>query len=110
MSWLDNGKIRLGVDLSIGGAVTHLSEGKDGPNMINSFDWGRQIQMSFYSGPVPYLPEGATVHENWKQLGWNPIQSGDVYKHRSQVTAHRNDGKELYLRFPWLEKPLKQGV
>jgi hypothetical protein len=78
--------------------------------MINSFDWGRQIQMSFYSGPVPYVPEGATVHENWKQLGWNPIQSGDVYKHRSQVTAHRNDGKELYLRFPWLEKPLKQGV
>jgi hypothetical protein len=26
--------------------------------MINSYDWGRQIQMSFYSGPVPYVPEG----------------------------------------------------
>jgi hypothetical protein len=58
MSWLDNGQIRLGVDLSIGGAVTHLSEGKDGVNMIYSFDWGRQIQMSFYSGLVPFVPEG----------------------------------------------------
>lgn len=107
MSWLDNGTIRLGVDLSIGGAVTHLSEGRDGPNMINSFDWGRQIQMSFYSGPIPYVPEGATVHKNWKPLGWNPIQSGDVYKNRSEVTSHRNDGKVLYVRCTPRHWPLK---
>lgn len=107
MSWLDNGQIRLGVDLSIGGAVTHLSEGEDGPNLINSFDWGRQVQMSFYSGPVPYLPDGATVHDSWKQLGWNPIQSGDVYENRSEVTAHRNDGKELYVRCTPMHWPLK---
>ena len=107
MSWLDNGKIRLGVDLSIGGAVTHLSEGKDGPNMINSYDWGRQIQMSFYSGPVPYVPEGAVLHKSWTKLGWNPIQSGDVYKNRSKVVAHRNDGKELYLRCIPMHWPLK---
>jgi len=107
MSWLDNGKIRLGVDLSIGGAVTHLSEGKDGPNMINSHDWGRQIQMSFYSGPQPFVPEGATVREAWKALGWNPIQSGDCYAHRSKVTDHRNDGKELYVRCTPMHWPLK---
>lgn len=107
MSWIDNGRIRLGVDLSIGGAVTHLSEGKDGPNMINSFDWGRQIQMSFYSGPVPFVPKGATVHRNWKALGWNPIQSGDVYAHRSKVTAHRNDDKQLYVRCTPMHWPLK---
>ena len=95
MSWLDNGKLRLGVDLSIGGAITHLSEGKDGANMINSYDWGRQIQMSFYSGPIPFVPDGAMVHANWKALGWNPIQAGDVYGNRSKVTAHRSDANIL---------------
>ncbi len=107
MSWLDNGQLRLGVDLTIGGAITHLSEGKAGPNMINSHDWGRQIQMSFYSGPSPFVPKGATVHRNWKQLGWNPIQAGDVYGNRSKVVEHRNDGKTLYVRCIPQHWPLK---
>ena len=47
------------------------------------------------------------MHKNWKQLGWNPIQSGDVYRNRSKVTAHRNDGKELYLRCTPMHWPLK---
>ena len=67
MGWLDNGRLRLGVDLSIGGAITHLSETNRGKNMINSHDWGRQIQMSFYSGPVPFVPQGATASEHWKR-------------------------------------------
>lgn len=111
MSYIDNGQIRLGIDLSIGGAVTYLSEkgadGKDGPNLINSYDWGRQVQMSFYSGPKPFVPEGATLHDSWKQLGWNPIQAGDVYENGSKVTAHRNDGKELYVRCTPQHWPLK---
>lgn len=98
MSWLDNGQIRLGANLSLGGAITWLSEGKDAPNMINSSDWGRQIQMSFYSGPRPFVPKGATGRPMWKKLGWNPIQSGDCFGHRSRVTAHRNDGNTLYVR------------
>jgi hypothetical protein len=106
MSWLDNGRIRLGIDLSIGGAITHLSAGRNGRNMINSHDWGRQVQMSFYSGPQPFVPEGATVNEAWKKLGWNPIQSGDCYKNRSKVTAHRNDGNELYVRCTPMHWPL----
>ncbi len=108
MSWLDNGCIRLGVDLSIGGAITHLSETGVGKNMINSHDWGRQVQMSFYSGPNPFVPDGATVNESWKGLGWNPIQSGDCFGFRSQVTTHRNDGKELYVRCIPMQWPLKK--
>ncbi|MGK0218846.1 MAG: hypothetical protein ACI9HE_002342 [Planctomycetota bacterium] len=110
MSWLDNGQIRLGVDLSIGGAITHLSEviaGVPGKNMINSHDWGRQIQMSFYSGPVPFVPDGATVADAWKALGWNPIQSGDFYANRSRVSAQHNDGEELYVRCTPMQWPLK---
>ncbi|MDO8541305.1 MAG: hypothetical protein Q7S40_12775 [Opitutaceae bacterium] len=97
MSYLENSEIKVGVNLAIGGAITFLSH-RGGPNMINSFDWGRQIQMSFYSGPNPYTPDGKQPHPRWKQLGWNPIQSGDVGGHPSRVLEHRNDGRELYVK------------
>ena len=46
MSYLDNGVIRLGVDLNLGGAITYLSRSGTGQNLVNSYDCGRQIQMS----------------------------------------------------------------
>ncbi len=57
MSYLDNGEIRVGVNLDIGGAITYLSKSGSDENIVNSFDWGRQIQMSFYSGPNPFEPK-----------------------------------------------------
>ena len=107
MSWLDNGQIRLGVDLSIGGAITYLADASKKVNMINSHDWGRQIQMSFYSGPVPFVPPGAKVHDRWKQLGWNPIQVGDVYGNRSRIIEHSNDGKTIHVKCIPMHWPLK---
>jgi len=98
MSWLDNGTIRLGVDLSLGGAVTYLHGPGPGENMINSYDWGRQIQMSFYSGPSPFAPEGHELHPRWNGLGWNPIQSGDCYNNRSRTIEHRNDENGIYVK------------
>jgi hypothetical protein len=98
MSWLDNGRIKLGVDLSIGGAVTYLADAKTGDNLINSYDWGRQVQMSFYSGPNPFVPEGKAIKPEWKGLGWNPIQSGDCFGNRSRVLSHTNDGKVIYIK------------
>src|SRR5258708_1645120 len=35
MSWLDDGVIRLGVDLQLGGAITWLSRSGDATNVIN---------------------------------------------------------------------------
>ncbi len=95
ISWLDNGQIRLGIDLNLGGSITFLADTKKGENLINSHDWGRQVQLSFYSGPNPYVPEGKQVHAVWKGLGWNPIQSGDCYNNRSRVTSHSNDGNTI---------------
>jgi hypothetical protein len=98
MSYLDNGQIRLGVDLSIGGAVTYLSKSGQKDNIINSCDWGREVQLSFYSGPVPFRPAGAKLAKEWEGLGWNPIQAGDCYRHGSKVIAHYNDGKTLRVK------------
>ncbi|WP_348546997.1 hypothetical protein [Chthoniobacter sp.] len=106
MSWLDNGTIRLGVDLQIGGAITWLSRSGDTTNLINSFDWGRQVQMSYYAGPVPFIAGTKHPAKNWEGLGWNPIQVGDTYGHRARLLEQRNDGHALYVKCVPMQWPL----
>jgi len=101
LRYLENSRLRLGVDLSLGGAVTLLEDKQNGnTNMINSHDWGRQIQMSYYSGPIPYIgPKGEVPHEAWAQLGWNPIQSGSVGAVKSRTLSfEKPDAKTIRVR------------
>lgn len=105
MSYLDNGQIRVGVDLAHGGAIVYLAP-KGGRNLINNHDLGRQVQMSFYSGPVPYTEKGQSPSDHWKGLGWNPIQTGDDHRNASKVIAHENDGKTLHVACIPMQWPL----
>ena len=75
MSWLENGEIKVGVDLSLGGAITWLSKG-GGENRVNNFDHGRQIQLSYVSGPVPVGTAEQKPSEHWRPLGGMPSQAG----------------------------------
>lgn len=106
MSYLDNGIIRLGADLNKGGAITWLSNSGDDENVVNSYDYGRQIQMSYYSGPVPYVVGDKRPAEHWRHIGWNPIQTGDDFGHASRVLEHRNDGSTLYVKCVPMQWPL----
>ncbi|MBI5831007.1 MAG: hypothetical protein HZB16_01680 [Armatimonadetes bacterium] len=106
MSSIDNGTIKVGVNLDLGGAITWVSPSGSDQNLINSFDWGRQIQMSHYSGPNPFAPNGKQPRPEWAGLGWNPIQSGDCYGHRSKLLEQRNDGRELYVKCVPMQWPL----
>lgn len=106
MSYLDNGTIRVGVDLNLGGAITYLSPSKEDRNIVNSWDWGRQIQMSHYSGPVPYTVGTKRPARHWEHLGWNPVQAGDDYGHPSRVLEHRNDDKTLHVKSVPMQWPL----
>ncbi|MHC4584192.1 MAG: hypothetical protein ACYS3N_06650 [Planctomycetota bacterium] len=106
MSFLDNGNIRVGINLDLGGSITYLADAKEKINIINNHDWGRQIQMSFYSGPNPFTPNGKQPSKTWAGLGWNPIQSGDYGGNRSRVVEHRNDGKGLYVKCVPMQWPL----
>lgn len=107
MSFLDNGTVKIGADLALGGAITWLSHRDRPANIINSNDLGRQIQMSHYSGPVPFQPAGKQMKPEWKFIGWNPIQTGDVFGHPSRVVDQRNDGRELYVKCIPMHWPLE---
>ena len=104
--YIDNGVIKVGINLDLGGAITYVAKSKGSPNLINSFDWGRQIQLSHYSGPVPFVPHGKEPRKDWAGLGWNPIQSGDCFGNRSRVTYFKSDGKELTVRCIPMQWPL----
>jgi hypothetical protein len=106
MSYLDNGTIKLGVDLNLGGAVTYLSKSKEELNVINSWDWGRQVQMSYYAGPVPFTPGGKEPAPQWRGLGWNPIQAGDHFGNSSKTIEQTNDGKTIYVKCVPMQWPL----
>jgi len=106
MTFLDNGEVRIGMDLALGGAVTHLSCKEHPGNLINSADLGRQIQMSHYSGPWPFVAGGKKPHPAWAGLGWNPIQTGDCYMNPSKVVEHSNDGREIHIQCIPMQWPL----
>jgi hypothetical protein len=106
MTFLDNGEVRIGMDLALGGAVTFISSRDHPGNIINSADLGRQIQMSHYSGPWPFEVGDKKPNPAWAGLGWNPIQTGDCYLNPSKVVTHTNDGKELYIKCIPMQWPL----
>ena len=106
MSYLDNGVIRLGIDLKLGGAITYLSKSDSQENVVNSWDFGRQIQMSYYSGPVPFRVPGKEPKKEWRFIGWNPIQVGDAFGNSAKVLEHHNDGKKLYVKCIPMHWPL----
>jgi hypothetical protein len=97
VTYLDNGTIKIGIDLAMGGSITYLSLSGTNDNLVNNYDLGRQIQQSYYSGPYPYNPNNS-VHPSWTNWPWNPIQSGDVYNNRSSIITYTNDGQRLYVK------------
>jgi len=106
--FLDNVRVRVGIDLTLGGAITFLSEGSNGPNIVNNRDFGRQIQTGLYGGPIPYTRGTKRPIPQLEPLGWNPVQAGDYYFNASRVLEYRQlDSARLYVRTAPLFWPLR---
>ncbi|CAB9510191.1 expressed unknown protein [Seminavis robusta] len=84
---LDNGYVRVGVDYNEGGAISYVAPSNDPQNnLINVFDKGRHVQMSFFAGPQIYNPDGKCDKLfNGYEWSWNPIGAGDVDGGVSQI-------------------------
>jgi hypothetical protein len=98
MLTLDNGTIKVGVDTLYGGGITYLSQSGSTTNLINIYDFGREVQQSYYSGPANFVPPGAVQNPNWSPFPWNPIQVGDSFGYRAAVLAYSNSGGTIYVR------------
>jgi hypothetical protein len=81
----------VGLESRWGGAIVEVS--RNGTNLVNSFDTGRQVQLSFYDGRH-YAPCGDC--EGAK--GWNPVQGGDYHKHGSPVLARTIGTDSIYIK------------
>ena len=96
--FLANDKIRVGIDLNMGGAITYLTEAGSSENMVNNPDLGRQIQTAIYGGPYPYSQNGKQPVEQWKYLGWNPVQAGDYFLHPARIVSYLQTDNQLYVK------------
>ena len=103
--FIENKKIRLGIDLNLGGAIVYLAE-MGGQNIVNNRDYGRQIQSGLYGGPIPFSVNGKNPPAVLRTLGWNPVQAGDSYNNTSRVITYQQDSTHLYVKTAPLHWPL----
>lgn len=88
--YLDNGKVRIGVDLGGGGCVFYFAESSTGRNLLNHADKGRYVQQSYYG-----IEDGSRWGETpWC---WNPVQGGG-YRHSPAAIL----GRKLKKRSLWI--------
>lgn len=89
--FIDNGKIKIGVDLTSGGSIFWLSELPEDRNLLNHADRGRFIQQSYYGKPDGSL----WVEKPWR---WNPVQGGDYKGKPAKVLASKATADTLHVR------------
>ncbi len=92
--YLDNGVMKVGVNLDWGGAITEIVY--NNANLVDRHDTGRLIQTSFYDGSYSVDPN----NPNW---GWNPVQAGDKYNAVSSVIDYLVTDTVIYTKTQLLE-------
>lgn len=122
--FIEDGKIKIGVDLNWGGALSYLEDTDsdvqavkvDGTvkvdsdaaerygeksvnnhvNLINRNDTGRLVQQSYYgtTGEDGYEP----AYYNENQWAYNPVQGGNQYNENSKIVDVRIEENLIYIK------------
>jgi len=79
--YLDNGIVKVGVDLEWGGAISVLMH--QDMNLIDNHDTGRLAQVAFYND------DSGT---------WDPVQGGDVFNQGSPVLEYNAESNLIYTK------------
>lgn len=74
--FIDDGRIKIGFNMSRGAGIYYISESNSQNNLINNFDTGRLIQQSFYGNEDGSAWPGAGPNGSAKPWAWNPVQGG----------------------------------
>ena len=90
-TFLDNGHVRLGVNMDAGGSIGWFSHSRSTENLLNTFDHGRYVQQSFY---------GDKDGSDWNGKPWrhNPVQGGSWQGAPATVIESREDGPAFYVK------------
>jgi len=94
MLYIDSGSVRTGVDTSWGGAISEIWY--NGDNLINNYDGGRLMAVSFYDTDLP----PASSHPN--DTGWNATPS-DMYNSANPLLEYVFSENELYTRSRYIQ-------
>lgn len=89
--YLDNGKVRIGVDLGGGGSVFYFAESATGRNLLNHADKGRYVQQSYYGREDGSFWAG----QPWC---WNPVQGGGYQHAPATILEQRLKKRSLWIR------------
>lgn len=89
--YLDNGKVRVGMNLHAGGSIGWLSKSQSPDNLLNSFDHGRYMQQSFY---------GDVDGSDWNGKPWryNPVQGGSWKGVPAAMLDHKETATDSYVK------------
>lgn len=89
--YLDNGEVRIGVDLGGGGSVFYFAESATGRNLLNHADKGRYVQQSYY---------GVRDGSMWgkRPWCWNPVQGGGYQHAPATILKQKLKEKSLWIR------------
>jgi hypothetical protein len=82
--YLDNGKVRLGVNLNAGACIGWFSKSGSQDNLLNAYDVGRYVQQSYY---------GDEDGSDWNGKPWryNPVQGGSWKNVPAEVMETKSD-------------------
>lgn len=126
MLYISNENLKVGVDLNMGGSLAYMESIKYRPvelkdtnnkdirieadyvpsqgeeildthvNLINIYDWGRQMQQSYYidAQDEDYIHGSYGQEESWP---YNPVQAGDQYCNQSQIIDYRLVSREDFV-------------
>lgn len=91
-TFLDNGRVRIGLNRSAGGAIGWFSESGASENLLNHYDHGRYVQQSWY---------GDADGSDWNGTPWrwNPVQGGGWRGEPAETLGWRVESKaSLYAK------------